>query len=84
METIINNPGENKGSNSNEASSGASGVVVGAVIVVLVLIAVIVLSLPYIRERIDGMSHPGNPTINNPIINLQLPTPPIGASTTVK
>ena len=83
METIINNPGENKsekGENNNN-SSGGSGVVVGAVIVVLVLIIVIILALPYIRSRIDAMSHPGTPIIN-PTINVQLPTQPSTGTTT--
>lgn len=69
MTTIINNPnpGENK---DNSAASGGSGVIIGAVIVVLVLVVGIVLALPYIKERMDSMTKPGNATIN-----IELPPP---------
>ena len=60
MTTVINNPGDNNG----DASSAGAGVVVGAVLVVLVLVVVVVLALPYIRQNLDAMSHPQNPTIN--------------------
>lgn len=63
MTTVINNPGENRG-NENANANGGSGVVIGAVLVVLVLLVAIVLALPYIRERFDGMSEPVNPVIN--------------------
>ena len=71
MTTVINNPGENNGNNAN----GGAGVVIGAVLVLLVLAIVLIYSLPYIRQQIDAMSHPGNPTIN-----VQLPNPPASNS----
>lgn len=74
MTTVINNPNN---PNGNSESSGASGVVIGAVIVVLILIGVIIFALPYIRERVDSMSQPANPTIN-----IELPTPPITVTPT--
>jgi hypothetical protein len=72
MTTVINNPGgsEVRG-NANE--SGGSGVVIGAVIVVLVLVGGIILALPYIKGRVDGMTKPTNPTIN---VTLPAPTIP--------
>ncbi len=71
MTTVINNPGGNRVDPENrghENESGGSGVVIGAVIVVLVLIAVIVLALPYVRDRVDGMSEPVDP-----VVNIQIP-----------
>lgn len=77
MTTVINNPGENREPKSNGTSAG-SGVVIGAVIVILILVVVIVLALPYMREQVEGMRSPGNPTIN-----VQLPSlPSPSASTT--
>jgi hypothetical protein len=68
MATVINNPDGNR---DNSAMSGGSGVFVGAALVILVLVVVIILSLPYIRQQIDGMTKPTNPTIN-----VTLPNPP--------
>jgi predicted metalloprotease len=81
MTTVINNPGENNGG----GSSGGAGVIIGAVLVVLVLVVVIVLSLPYIRQQMDGMTNQKIPAIN-PTINVQVPTIPSipGTGTTTK
>lgn len=80
MTTVINNPGENNG---GSAASGGSGVVIGAVLVILVLIGALVLALPYIRERTEGIGK-----IENPTINVQAPTLPattvISATTTTQ
>jgi hypothetical protein len=81
MTTVINNPNTNNPGENNSNSSGASGVVVGAVIVILILVAVLIYAIPYLRERIDSMSRPGNPVIN-PTINVQLPNPPAPTSST--
>ncbi len=70
MSTIINNPGDNKGENNNNASGGA-GVVIGALIVILILVVVILFSLPYVRQQINSMTHPGTPNIT-----VQLPATP--------
>lgn len=72
MTTVINNPGGVE-TRDNANASGGSGVVVGAVIVVLVLVVGIVLALPYIKGRVDGMTKPTNPTIN---VTLPAPTTP--------
>lgn len=71
MTTVINNP-EGKGGGG---FNGGAGVIIGAVLVVLVLVVVIVLSLPYIRQQIDGMTNQKIPAIN-PTINVQIPTIP--------
>ncbi|MFZ2484809.1 MAG: hypothetical protein WAX80_01855 [Minisyncoccia bacterium] len=73
MTTVINNPGENK---ESAAASGGAGVIIGAVVVILILVGVIVLALPYIRERVDGMSKPQNATIN-----VQLPPSAVPGTT---
>ncbi len=78
MSTIINNPGDNKGDNGSNTSGGA-GVVIGALIVILILVVVILFSLPYIRQQINSMTHPGNPTINVQI--PALPTTPTASTT---
>ena len=72
MTTVINNPGGNEVVRDNANASGGSGVVIGAVIVVLVLVVGVILALPYIRSRVDGMTKPTNPTIN-----VTLPEPKI-------
>ncbi len=72
MTTVINNPGDN-GNNS----SGAAGVLIGAVVVVLVLVIALIYSLPYLRSKINAMTHPSNPTIN-----VQLPNLPAAQSET--
>ena len=74
MTTVINNPGD--GSND---SSGSSGVIVGAVLVVLVLVVVLIFALPYIRQQIDAMSHPGKPTINVQLPDIPKPNPSGGS-----
>ena len=73
MTTIINNPNEKDVSNGNNAS-GAAGILIGVVLVIMILGVVIFLSMPYIRDRINSLS---SPTVNNPTINVQLPTPNI-------
>lgn len=75
MTTIINSPRENKDS---AAASGGAGVIIGAVLVVLILIGIIMLSLPYIREKIDGFSN-----IENPTINVELPPITIPSTDTI-
>ncbi len=74
MTTVINNPGENK---EGAAMSAGAGVMIGAVIVILILVGGIVLALPYIREKTDGMGK-----IENPTINVQLPQPTAPTTTT--
>ncbi len=83
MTTVINNPGDNgpvETVQGQSAMSAGSGVIIGACIVILVLGAAIFFSLPYLRSQINSMTHPGNPTINNPTIKLEVPLPSIPKS----
>ncbi len=84
MTTIINNPRESGRDNNGNAESGGAGVLMGAVVVVLVLAVAIILALPYLRERINNVTQSKTPVINNPTINVQLPSIPGPATTTVK
>ncbi len=73
------NENTNNSDNNRGGGMGAgSGVVIGAVIVIIILVVTIVLSLPYIRQQIDSMTNPGNPTIN---VTLPLPAAPSGTTT---
>lgn len=77
MSTVINNPNRNNGN----GTSGGAGVIIGAVIVILVLVVAIIYALPYIRNRVDSMSEPANPTINVELPSLPSANTPASSST---